>query len=1235
MTQFHCLVYPDTRLVEYENLHITHPLVEIMTRFYGSLSESDRPRVMGFIISRRRNWLEFRSSNLIYLESLMQSSVFGISQKRRDELALQSERPAEIVVLHEPSPGVDSVGKDLHEHLKALYPNDGTLSSFFELSRQVYCQLGTCGSDLAWRYFLPRMQMATESTEGTPQSLSKISSTIQSWQLTMPNLQTNSKYSGISPKLRRLVDALKSCEIYADDFRGIIFVELRIVAHVLADLLRSLSSWLCFVRPVVLVKGRHPEAAKDHQEVCRKFALGEFNLIVATKSFEDLDFPKSNVVIYFDLFDSHLSHAFARRHTQGGRSHLVFMAEEGNFVHRRILARLLEDGNGLDQWKDTVARTHEGLVPPCPLQECNGPYDSDSDEDQTESDFIQDPTTGGRIHYHEATTVLYKFAGQYGCRRSTLFSFERSIFNDDLSFKCTVHLDRVPIEDISGGCAPTMPWARRQACYLTCRRLLEMGLLDCRLFPAARQSFPPTSPLESSNDVSTRAYMRKIPEFWHSAPHGAGCDTLFPVVLLPSNSHYAPILFLTTRPLPALQPIALCVGQTLVNVSILRAAPLRLSNTQIHDLYLYTSRVVSCLLNKPVVCPEERTTFLLGPLKKWTLHDSEDISDVSGFISWEALLPAARSAFTEIPTTSKTLNSELNDAIIQDRAIEFTRRYEVKAVRYDLSIMSRPPAGSRESKYNSFLEQCQAVIKDFNGLKDMKQPLIQVKKLPVLDSCVDKMAPRVEENPSIFLLPELCRKFTIPGSIWRTAMLLPSITRRLDDFLLTKELNSLFNYSIDERLLNIALSTPSSRLPDNYERLEFIGDGFLKYMSSVYVFVDYPDAKENILSNARSELVKNKTLFENAVKLGIPSFIQASPLAVKSWRPWNFELHPPSKRNEEEAGGIETYELDTPPPAKPKKSDKEDGIVTAAEGNHKRSAASKKKKKRKSTADFVVSQRMQSLGEKTIADVVEAIIGAAYLSGGSDLALSATKRLTNLYPLVETWSDFERKSPFSSPVAAPTPLETIDELEKILGFKLPHPHLILHALTCVAGNEVKVEFQRLEFLGDAILDFVTIQYIYDRYDTAGPGDLSKLKSAIVCNSALAALCVSSGLHKFVSYEQSGISDRIHGYIDALKVMQDKEYQLAERVQRPPGQYWLDIEPPKILSDIVEALVGAIYIGDGLMPTNVQAFFDNVLRPFIEKHIRLETLQEHPSSRLLELCRHLGCECVAIENRHEC
>jgi endoribonuclease Dicer len=68
---------------------------------------------------------------------------------------------------------------------------------------------------------------------------------------------------------------------------------------------------------------------------------------------------------------------------------------------------------------------------------------------------------------------------------------------------------------------------------------------------------------------------------------------------------------------------------------------------------------------------------------------------------------------------------------------------------------------------------------------------------------------------------------------------------------------------------------------------------------------------------------------------------------------------------------------------------------------------------------------------------------------------------------------------------------------------------------------------------------------------------------MVSNSALAALCIWAGLHEHLMFESHSLASNIETYVENLQVRQRQEYDLAESESRPPGQYWLETEPPKV------------------------------------------------------------------------
>jgi endoribonuclease Dicer len=62
-----------------------------------------------------------------------------------------------------------------------------------------------------------------------------------------------------------------------------------------------------------------------------------------------------------------------------------------------------------------------------------------------------------------------------------------------------------------------------------------------------------------------------------------------------------------------------------------------------------------------------------------------------------------------------------------------------------------------------------------------------------------------------------------------------------------------------------------------------------------------------------------------------------------------------------------------------------------------------------------------------------------------------------------------------------------------------------------------------------------------------------------------------------------------------------------------------------MSDVVESVMGAIYISDNFKPDGCIMFYDRVIKPFFDKHITLQTLAHHPTKTLFELFQTYGCQ----------
>lgn len=106
---------------------------------------------------------------------------------------------------------------------------------------------------------------------------------------------------------------------------------------------------------------------------------------------------------------------------------------------------------------------------------------------------------------------------------------------------------------------------------------------------------------------------------------------------------------------------------------------------------------------------------------------------------------------------------------------------------------------------------------------------------------------------------------------------------------------------------------------------------------------------------------------------------------------------------------------------------------------------------RQGTSEITTPRLRHSLTAlQAVADVAEAIIGAAYISGGRDLALKVTKALNIPLPNVNRWSDFGRKALAPPPnVTSKLREGSLQAVEAIIGHKFSRPHLLAQALVRV------------------------------------------------------------------------------------------------------------------------------------------------------------------------------------------
>lgn len=171
----------------------------------------------------------------------------------------------------------------------------------------------------------------------------------------------------------------------------------------------------------------------------------------------------------------------------------------------------------------------------------------------------------------------------------------------------------------------------------------------------------------------------------------------------------------------------------------------------------------------------------------------------------------------------------------------------------------------------------------------------------------------------------------------------------------------------------------------------------------------------------------------------------------------------------------------------------------------------------------------------------------------------------------------------------------LELIEKSIGYTFKNKELLKTALThtSYAYENKKESNEKLEFLGDSILEFVSSKYLYGKYTNLREGEMTKVRATVVCEESLYKVA------------------KMHNFGDFL--------YLGKSEQKTGGK-----NRPAILADSVEAVIAAIYLDGGIEEAN--KFIVENLKSEIEiatkhvgdkdyKTVLQEKLQEHGDVRI--------------------
>lgn len=144
----------------------------------------------------------------------------------------------------------------------------------------------------------------------------------------------------------------------------------------------------------------------------------------------------------------------------------------------------------------------------------------------------------------------------------------------------------------------------------------------------------------------------------------------------------------------------------------------------------------------------------------------------------------------------------------------------------------------------------------------------------------------------------------------------------------------------------------------------------------------------------------------------------------------------------------------------------------------------------------------------------------------------------------------------------------LEILEKSIGYTFKNIDLLKTALTHTSyANENKIKsYERLEYLGDSILEFISSKYLFENYEKLSEGEMTKVRAYSVCEDSLYQIALK---HNFSDFLYLGRSEKA-----------SKDNKKA------------------ILADIVEAIIAAIYL-DSQDINIVQKFIIDNIKDVVE------------------------------------
>ena len=452
---------------------------------------------------------------------------------------------------------------------------------------------------------------------------------------------------------------------------------------------------------------------------------------------------------------------------------------------------------------------------------------------------------------------------------------------------------------------------------------------------------------------------------------------------------------------------------------------------------------------------------------------------------------------------------------------------------------------------------------------------------------------RSVNTPYQYIPAKCCTIDRMPFVYTEFALFVPSIIHQVEIALLTEVLckTTLEPVSFNRRdLVTTAISASAAREATNWQRIELMGDTVLKLLTSLNLMASHLRWHEGYLSKKKDLIVSNGRLAVAAQKTGLDQFILSKAFTGYKWRP--------------------LY----------------DHAATAVEAAFK----------------------TREMSTKSLADVVEALIGASFLDGGVTKALTC---LSIYLPEVH-WLCLDKCHKVLTEAAIPNSNVASPEyfvrLETLVAHTFRTKSFLLSAIThpshLTRGPGATPSYDRLEFLGDAVLDFIITTRVFHHQPTLPTGTMHLVRTAMVNANFLAFFCLHHSIPTSRKEITEDIDTRALSAIETevpLKIWQFMRHSCSQDIataqQRCVGRYeklrayilkafmqgpaypWtllVQLHADKFFSDLIESIIGAIFIDTSGSLEACEGFLKSLgVLGYLDRVLKGELHLMHPKEEL--------------------